>query len=148
MGSQAVVQFHVRWRFRFPQNRFHRQQSPTLVFALNPIEINMKIVCSICSLVLQDKKKICNHLKADHKFREDQNVLECSAEKCDRAYARFSSLSRHLDKCSFIEAIQSGINDLNAISENLTDNLVIDKESGHIENHTAEKTVLPTTITV
>lgn len=96
----------------------------------------MKIVCNICFLVFQDKIQFCKHLKVDHKLKEDQNLLKCPAENCDREYVRFQSLSRHLDTCSFIQRIE--LNDLNEISENLEANLMLDKETKDIENYSVE----------
>lgn len=100
----------------------------------------MKIVCNICSVVFKDKITFCKHLKDDHKLKEDQNLLKCPARNCDREYVRFSSLSRHLDECLFMQTNQSELNDLNIISENLTDTLILDNEKERIENNSVEKT--------
>lgn len=101
----------------------------------------MQIVCNICSFIFQDKIIFFKHLKDDHKLKEDKDILKCPAKNCDREYTRFSSLSRHLNMCSFIQTNQCELDDLSAISENLADNLIVGDIIENIENCSAENTI-------
>lgn len=101
----------------------------------------MQIVCNVCSFVFHGKITFFKHLRDDHKLKEDQDILKCPAKNCDREYTRFSSLSRHLNVCSFIQTNQCELDDLSAISENLTDNLIVDEVKENIGNYSAENTI-------
>lgn len=85
----------------------------------------MRINCNLCFSRFTGKSEFLNHLKIDHKQKEQYNLLSCPAKNCDREYTVFKSLSRHIDSCDHLKICKSDDDTLDTVCENLANNLCV-----------------------
>lgn len=89
----------------------------------------MAFQCYLCSeLYSNDNKEVIKHLKTVHKIKENVHQLKCTVRNsnCDRIFATFNGLNRHVKNCA---------SNHDASSNSQIDKPVAAKEQKHDNNN-------------